>query len=94
MDDLKRGERVKWRVHFNQLIARPIPREAFPSLVENMLDDGLYCHIHLEGYTWFSGRYPVTPKAVRDMWSLSKSQWKRFMAYIMEENPFEVAQDE
>lgn len=84
----ERGEAVKWRAHFNQLISRPIPRTAFPALVERMKEDGLFCDLHGDGYTWYSGRYPVTPKAVRDMWSLSPSQWSRFMRYIYEEDPF------
>ena len=84
------GERIKWRAHFNQLIARPIPRSAFPELVKRMIEDGLICLLEIEGYQWYCGRYRVSAKAVRDIWGLSKSQWKRLMGYIYECDPFSV----
>mgnify|MGYP003639911816 CR=1 FL=1 len=86
----KAGERVRWRAHFNQLIARPIPREAFPELIERMFNDGLICLLEINGYQWYSGRYPVTGAAVRRLWNLSKSQWKRLMQYIYECDPFSL----
>lgn len=89
MKKSERGEKVKWRVHFNQLIARPIPLSSFPSLIEKMRDDGLICLLHITGYQWYSGRYPITPKNVREIWGLSIHQWKRFMAWVIEEDPFD-----
>ena len=94
MKKSERGERVKWRAHFNQLIARPIPREAFPGIVSRMKDDDLCCILHIEGYTWYSGRYVVALKAVRDIWGLSVYQWKRFIQYIIEEDPFMEEDDD
>ena len=35
------GEPIKWRAHFNQLIARPIPETEFPAIAQRMFDDGL-----------------------------------------------------
>tara|TARA_R100000458_G_C8278539_1_gene254961 strand:- start:8925 stop:9212 length:288 start_codon:yes stop_codon:yes gene_type:complete len=85
----ERGEPVKWRAHFNQLISRPIPKKAIPKLIAKMIEDGLYCELTIDGYQWYSGRYRVHPISIREIWSLSRSQWQRVMDYIYEENPFE-----
>mgnify|MGYP003154576059 CR=1 FL=1 len=85
-----RGVPTKWRPHFNQLIARPIPRSEFPKIVERMFNDGLYCDLTYEGAIWYSGRYQVTAKVVRTMWGLSPAQWKRFMRWVYEEAPFRL----
>jgi len=82
------GEKVKWRAHFNQLIARPIPASEFPNIVQRMWDDGLVCVLSPSGYQFYSGRYPVSAKAVMGAWGLTRAQWKRFMDYIYREDPF------
>lgn len=85
---MERGERKQWRIHFNQLIARPIPTSAYPSLCEQMYDDGLICILDIEGYIWYSGRYEVAPKVVREMWGITKSQYRRFIAWVLETDAF------
>jgi len=82
------GEPVKWRAHFNQLIARPIPEEEFPKLARKMLDDGLIAILSSEGIQWYAGRYLVAKKVVRDMWTLSESQLKRFERWVYMNDPF------
>ena len=84
----KAGEKVKWRAHFNQMIARPIPAAEFPNIVQRMWDDGLVCVLSPNGYQFYSGRYPVSAKAVMEAWGLSRAQWKRFMDYCYREDPF------
>jgi len=81
-------EKVKWRIHFNQLIARPIPETEYPKLIQRMFDDGLLCVLSPDGYQYFCGRYPVTAAAVRRLWGLSRAQWGRFMDYVYREDPF------
>ena len=76
------GERVKWRAHFNQLISRPIPETEFPEIAERMFNDGLSALLTREGLRWFSGRYRVSAKVVRDMWGLSEHQFKRFSRWV------------
>ncbi len=88
------GEPVKWRVHFNQLIARPIPKKEFPKLVKKMLDDGLICLLTPNGYQWYCGRYRVSATAVREMWNLSPSQWRRFMEWVYILDPFSSIPEE
>ena len=85
---MKRGERVKWRAHFNQLIARPIPKSEFPKIALRMFEDGLFCDLTLDGAVWYSGRYRVTATEVRRMWGLSDNQWTRFMGWVYTEAPF------
>ena len=83
------GEKVKWRAHFTQLIARPIPKSEFPVIAKRMFDDGLYCVLSPDtGYQWYSGRYAVSAAAVREVWGLSRSQWSRYMGWVYEEDPF------
>jgi|TARA_Y100000592_G_scaffold89076_1_gene145769 hypothetical protein len=88
------GEPVKWRVHFNQLIARPIPKSEYPKLIDKMLDDGLVCLLTPNGYQWYSGRYRVSANAVREMWNLSASQWRRFMEWVYIYDPFSITPEE
>ena len=76
------GERVKWRAHFNQLISRPIPETEFPEIAKRMFDDGLIALLTNDGLRWFSGRYRVSAKVVRDMWGLSEHQFKRFNRWV------------
>ena len=83
-----RGEKVKWRAHFNQLIARPIPKSEYPEIARRMLDDGLCAMLTRAGVVWYAGRYPIPKKTVRDIWGLSESQMKRFERWIYEEEPF------
>jgi len=82
------GEPVKWRVHFNQLIARPIPQSEFPSMARKMLDDGLIAILSSEGIKWYAGRYLVSKKVVRDMWNLSAHQLSRFERWVYMNDPF------
>ena len=88
------GERIRWRPHFNQLIARPIPKTEYPKIVERMIDDGLVCVLHSGGYQWYSGRYRVSASAVREIWSLSPAQWQRFMGWVYSSDPFLVIEGE
>jgi hypothetical protein len=44
------GEPIKWRAHFNQLIARPIPETEFPEIARRMFDDGLIAVLESEGF--------------------------------------------
>ena len=88
------GKKIRWRPHFNQLIARPIPKSEFPKIVEKMVEDGLVCVLHLGGYQWYSGRYRVSASAVREIWGLSQSQWSRFMGWVYSHDPFSSIDDE
>tara|TARA_R110000803_G_scaffold82288_3_gene148424 strand:+ start:53 stop:340 length:288 start_codon:yes stop_codon:yes gene_type:complete len=85
---MNEGEPIKWRVHFNQLISRPIPETEFPTIAQRMFDDGLIAVLSLDGLKWFSGRYQVTAKVVRDMWSLSEHQFKRFNRWVYKNDAF------
>tara|TARA_R110000822_G_scaffold12196_15_gene44292 strand:- start:629 stop:919 length:291 start_codon:yes stop_codon:yes gene_type:complete len=85
---MNEGEPIKWRVHFNQLISRPIPETEFPTIAQRMLDDGLVAVINGEGLRWFSGRYRVTATVVRDMWGLSEHQYKRFYRWVYMNDAF------
>ncbi len=84
------GERIKWRPHFNQLIARPIPISEFPKIIDRMWNDGLICLLTTEGHQWYSGRYRVSAAAVREIWGLSVSQWSRFMGWVYSSDPFSL----
>tara|TARA_R100000742_G_C4279596_1_gene104657 strand:- start:4308 stop:4628 length:321 start_codon:yes stop_codon:yes gene_type:complete len=88
------GERIKWRPHFNQLIARPIPKTEFPKIVERMIDDGLVCILSTGGYQWYSGRYRVSAAAVKEIWNLSQAQWSRFMGWVYIHDPFSIIPEE
>ena len=85
---MKAGEPVKWRVHFNQLIARPIPVKEYPKLAQRMYDDGLIALLTNDGIRWYAGRYIVSKRAVCEAWSLSKSQIKRFEGWVYKNDPF------
>lgn len=85
---MNEGEPIKWRAHFNQLIARPIPESEFPEIVKRMFDDGLIAVLTLDGLRWFSGRYRVSAKVVRDMWGLSEHQFKRFNRWVYKSDAF------
>lgn len=76
------GEPIKWRAHFNQLIARPIPETEFPEIARRMFDDGLIAVLESEGLRWYSGRYRVSAVVVREMWGLSEHQFKRFHRWV------------
>ena len=84
------GESVKWKHHFNQLIARAIPESEFPKIAKNMVDDGLIAILTTDGIKWYAGRYQVRPKVVRDMWNLSKHQMSRFNRWVYMNDPFMV----
>ena len=47
-----------------------------------MFDDGLIALLTNDGLRWFSGRYRVSAKVVRDMWGLSEHQFKRFNRWV------------
>lgn len=97
---MNRGKPVKWRKTFQQLIARPIPTSEYPRLAKDMYEDGLFCLLTLDGLQWYSGRYPVAKKVVRDLWSLSKAQFIRFERWVYMNDPYskfaeeEAEQDE
>ena len=76
------GEPIRWRAHFNQLIARPIPETEFPEIARRMFDDGLIAVLESDGLRWYSGRYRVASSVVREMWGLSEHQFKRFHRWV------------
>ena len=82
------GKPVKWRAHFNQLIARPIPESEFPTIANKMFDDGLVAMLTSEGIIWYAGRYRVPQASVREAWNLSVSQMKRFQQWVYRNDPF------
>ena len=82
------GQPVKWRAHFNQLIARPIPESEFPGIAQRMLDDGLIAILSSEGIKWYAGRYLVAKKVVREMWSMSEHQLRRFERWVYMNDSF------
>ena len=89
------GEPVKWRPHFNQLIARPIPQTEYPKIARKMYEDGLIAILTLDGVKWYAGRYPVQKKVVAEMWNLSKSQMQRFERWVyMNDSFIEIAEEE
>jgi hypothetical protein len=85
---MKAGEKVKWKAHFNQLIARPIPESEFPHLAKRMLDDGLIGVLTLQGVRWYSGRYMILKSHVRECWSLTAGQMRRFERWVYMNDPF------
>tara|TARA_R110000824_G_scaffold232216_2_gene420151 strand:- start:262 stop:531 length:270 start_codon:yes stop_codon:yes gene_type:complete len=70
------------------LFARPIYNEDMPILIKAMIDDNLVGTIGDRGVVWQNNGYSITPKAVRDAWSLTATQYKRVCDYIYENNPF------
>jgi|TARA_R100000482_G_C5082117_1_gene126592 uncharacterized protein YjeT (DUF2065 family) len=89
------GEPVKWRAHFNQLIARPIPESEFPRIAERMLEDGLIAILSSEGIKWYAGRYLVAKKVVREIWRMSEHQLRRFERWVYMNDPFiEMVEDD
>lgn len=88
MLQVNEGEPVKWRAHFNQLIARPIPESEFPEIAQRMFDDGLVGMLTTDGLRWFSGRYRVSATVVREMWNLSEHQFKRFSRWVYMNDAF------
>ena len=57
-------------------------RIEFPEIAERMFNDGLIALLTSKGLRWFSGRYRVSAKVVRDMWGLSEHQFKRFKRWV------------
>lgn len=82
------GERVEWRQHFNVLIARPIPKTEYPAMVDRMMEDGLIGVIEDAGLVFYSGRYAVQKKVVREAWGLSAAQFDRFCRWVYMNDAF------
>lgn len=82
------GEKVGWRRHFNVLIARPIPKTEYPEIVRSMMEDGLIGVIEDAGLVFYSGRYAVQKKVVREAWSLSAAQFDRFCRWVYMNDAF------
>lgn len=82
------GEPVKWKSHFNQLIARPIPEAEFPKIAKKMFQDGLIAILTTQGIVWYAGRYEVRRKVVADMWNMTTHQIKRFERWVYMNDPF------
>mgnify|MGYP003658021107 FL=1 len=79
----------KWRTGKNvSLFARPIYKDDMPILIQAMIDDGLMGTIGDRGVLWEYNGYSITPKAVRDAWGLTATQYKRICDYIYEHDPF------
>jgi len=70
------------------MYARRIQRVEFPRLIQAMKDDMLDCRIEDTGIVWSINGYIITKKVVRDAWSLSQAQMKRFQDYIYEKDPW------
>ena len=78
-----------WRAGKNtSLFARAIYSDDMPILIKAMIDDNLTGTIGSRGIEWQNNGYSITPKAIRDAWQLSPSQYKRVCDYIYENNPF------
>ena len=83
-------ERMKWRPHDNMVVTRPIRADEIPGLIEMMREDDLSCFILSSGVEWYSGRYRVKARVVREAWGFTDHQFRRIMAYIYENNPWEA----
>ena len=74
--------KARWRKRNRSLQTKPIFTTEFPKLLRAMADDGLTVMLLEEGYQWHCGNYPITAKAVREVWSLSDRQYRRLMRYV------------
>jgi len=77
----------QWRSKSQRsLMTRPIYEREFPSLGEQMANDGLTLVVGGggNGYTWFIADYEVPVKSVREVWGLTAHQMRRFVAWAIE----------
>ena len=79
-------ENLGWRKKRKSLWATPIYKDEFPLLYKSMINDNLRFEFeeNMAGYQWYLGRYPITAKAIRDVWGLTHGQYRRFISYIVE----------
>jgi len=78
-------EPIKWRRSQRSLFTAPIYRRDFPKLIKAMEKDDLLPLLTDDGLKWYHGRYEIIPRIVRDAWSISKSQYRRLVDFILEE---------
>lgn len=75
----------QWRSGSKQsLWARPIRESEFPSLVKQMVDDGLVCVLveTSKGYQWYIQDYPLPPSSIKQVWGLTDNQFRRLMDWV------------
>ena len=79
-------EDLGWRKKRKTLWAMPIYRSEFPKLLRCLSQDGLQFRYenNIQGYQWYLGKYPVAPKAIKDVWGLTDNQYRRFVSFILE----------
>lgn len=79
----------QWRSKSNKsLFSRPIYKKDWPKLIEAMVEDGLIGVIEDTGIDWSISGYSLSAASVREAWSLSATQYRRFTTYIYEHDPF------
>ena len=79
-------EDLGWRKKRKSLWATPIYRGDFPLLYKAMVNDKLRFEFenNIVGYQWYLGKYPISPKAIKDVWGLTDNQYRRFVSFILE----------
>ena len=79
----------KWRSDAPRLLnTRPIYTKDWPRLIQKMKDDGLVAVILSDGVKWYHGAYEIKPPAIRFVWELTTSQYRRLVDYILVNDPF------
>lgn len=82
-------ESKKWRSGaVRYLHARPIYTKDWPKLILAMQTDGLHAVIMSDGVTFYAGGYEVKRKSIMTRWSITESQFRRFIDYILINDPF------
>ena len=71
-----------------RLIATYITRRMYPALVADMKEAGVWCSLSQDGLQWYVGRFKITNTALMEVYGLTQSQYARFRAYILSENPW------
>jgi len=79
-------EDLGWRKKRKTLWATPIYKSEFPKLYKCLLADKLRFEFDsntLQGYQWYLGKYPIAPKAIKNVWGLTDGQYSRFVDWIV-----------
>lgn len=71
-----------------RLIATYITRRQYPVLVADMKGEGVWCALKPDGLHWYVGRFRITNTALMEVYGLTQSQYARFRAYVLAENPW------
>tara|TARA_Y100000361_G_scaffold70047_1_gene61893 strand:- start:1318 stop:1572 length:255 start_codon:yes stop_codon:yes gene_type:complete len=76
---------MAWKKKGRSLWATPIYEHEFPELYKSILIDGLRLDLedNAVGYQWYLGEYPITPKAIKEVWELTDGQYRRFMDFLL-----------